>query len=169
MTPVLRPLDAADWERLRELRLFALRSEPGVFASNHARESAYDPAAWQTLLTAPGQQLYGLFAGDEMIGITGAVTSRDDPTGETALLVMSYIRPEYRRRGYSALFYAARLTWIRAQPQFRRVLVTHRASNEPSRRAIQRSGFVQIARNPQTWPDGAVEDEIHYELRLPQR
>ena len=99
-------------------------------------------------------------------GLTGVITARDDPSGETAMLVMSYLLPEYRGRGLSAAFYEARLAWLRERPRYTSVVVSHRRSNEPSRRANQRFGFVLVGSVPTEWPDGTVEDEVTYELRL---
>jgi RimJ/RimL family protein N-acetyltransferase len=99
-----------------------------------------------------------------MIGITAAFTWGEDR--ETALLAMSFIVPDYRRRGLSRMLYDARLAWIRQQPQFKRIIVSHRASNQASARAIQRYGFVPTGRSLRNWPDGSSEDEIQYELRI---
>jgi hypothetical protein len=41
-----------------------------------------------------------------------------------------------------------------------------RASNAASRRACERHGFMPVRTATRTWPDGATEDEIIYELRL---
>jgi len=60
----------------------------------------------------------------------------------------------------------ARLAWIRSQGVLRRIIVSHRASNEVSRRAIERHGFLPTRSAPRTWPDGTVEDELFYELRI---
>ncbi len=117
---------------------------------------------WRRRIAGAGCVIFGLFAGDDLIGITGVVTDRDDPTGKTAVLVMSYIRPAYRGRGLTAQLYEARLNWIASQPQFTRTIVSHRASNEASARAIRRHGFTVIDRMPRTWPDGTTEDEVRY-------
>ena len=109
-------------------------------------------------------RVFGLFSGGYLIGITGVFTSRHDPTGATALLGMSYIIPGYRRRGLSVLFYEIRLAWIESRPQFARVTVSHRLSNEASRRANQRFGFHLTSRTPNVWPDGTNEEEVCYEL-----
>jgi RimJ/RimL family protein N-acetyltransferase len=124
------------------------------------------PEQWQDWIGGPGHQVFGLFDGDRLAGITAVFTSREDPSGETALLAMSFIRPEYRGQGLSAAFYDARLAWVRAHPQFRRVVVSHRQSNEPSRRANQKQGFEFVRRLPRVWPDGGIEDEVFYELRI---
>ena len=163
----MRPLERSDWPALKAIRLRALHTEPGVFFSSHAVEAGASDEVWQRLAAGgDGLQVFGAFDGSELIGITGVFTHRDDPTGATAALGMTYLRPEYRGHGLSALFYETRLRWIREQPRFSRVAVSHRRSNEASRRAIRRARFVRIGESARTWPDGGVEDEVRYELQL---
>jgi RimJ/RimL family protein N-acetyltransferase len=162
----IRPLVETDWLRFRDLRLHALRTEPGVFFSSYEREAAFEPAEWRARLTGPGKRVFGLFADAELIGITGIVTSADDPSGATAELVMSYILPHYRGRGFSSLLFETRLRWATAQPQFTTVRVSHRHSNQASRLAIERHGFVLVGRAPRLWHDGCLEDEVIYQLSL---
>lgn len=166
MAVTVRALEPAEWSAFRELRLHALRTEPGVFASSYAAESPLDEAEWRRRTTGEDRQTFGAFDGERLVGITGVVTARDDPSGETAMLVMSYLLPEYRGRGLASAFYEARLAWLRERPRYTCVVVSHRHSNEPSRRANQRFGFVPVASVPTQWPDGTVEDEVTYELRL---
>lgn len=163
----IRALDPAEWRMLRDFRLHALRSAPGAFALSHDACAAWTEGAWRAEISAPTHQIFGLFDGEKLIGITAAFTWRGDPTGQTALLAMSYIEPDYRGRGLSNTLYDARLDWIRRScRRFRAVRVSHRASNEASRRANQRHGFVKRGSEPFTWPDGTIEDEVHYELTL---
>jgi RimJ/RimL family protein N-acetyltransferase len=166
MPVTMRPLERSDWRALKDLRLHALRTEPGVFFSSHDREVAASDEVWQSLAAGEGVQIFGAFDGSTLVGITGVFTHRDDPTGSTAGLGMTYLRPEYRGRGLSAVFYETRMQWIREQPRFTRVAVSHRRSNEASRRAIRRAGFSPAGAEPHTWPDGAVDDDVHYELSL---
>jgi RimJ/RimL family protein N-acetyltransferase len=160
----IRALDASDWRALRELRLLALQTEPGVFFASYDGEVGLPEDEWQRRIAGAGCIVFGLFAGSDLIGITGVVADRDDPSGQTAVLVMSYIRPAYRGRGLTVLLYDARLKWIASQPQFTHTIVSHRASNEASGRAIRRHGFSFIDRITRTWPDGTTEDEVRYRL-----
>jgi RimJ/RimL family protein N-acetyltransferase len=161
---VIHPFERSEWEIFRSLRLQALRDEPGVFAASYDFVAALSPQDWQDTIQGPGHQVFGLFDEAVLIGITAAFTWQEDSSGETALLAMSFILPEYRAQGLSRLLYQARLDWIRAHSQFKRVVVFHRESNETSRRAIQRHGFSPVRRIPNTWPDGTTEDQILYEL-----
>jgi RimJ/RimL family protein N-acetyltransferase len=163
---VIRALQPSEWETLREFRLESLKAAPGVFSISYEAVAAQSPEDWKALAKGPDHQVFGLFDEDRIIGMTGVFRYGEDATGQTAQLVMSFILPQYRGRGLSSMFYDARLAWIRAQPQFRRVLVSHRKSNETSRRANQRHGFVQTKTAPHTWPDGETEDEVFYELEI---
>jgi RimJ/RimL family protein N-acetyltransferase len=163
----LRELTAADWRALRALRLHALQSEPGLFFTPYAIEVDHDEAWWIALAGGDAtHQLFGFFDADRLVGMSGVFRDRDDPSGRTAVLGMSYIMPEYRGTGLVARLYAARLAWARAHPEFMRAIVGHRRSNEPSRRAIARSGFVSTGTRPHHWPDGSDEDYVAYEMVL---
>jgi GNAT superfamily N-acetyltransferase len=160
----IRPLLPSEWKMFRDLRLHALKSEPGVFESTYAQAATRSEADWRALLAPEKQQIFGLFNGDKLIGISAVFTSRNDEA--TAQLVMHFILPEYRGKKLSRLFYEAGLDWARSRKIFRRVIVAARASNTPSLGAMTAAGFQPTHRETQTWPDGATEDEIWYELRL---
>jgi RimJ/RimL family protein N-acetyltransferase len=166
MEATVRALGIADWPDFRRIRLEALLSDPGAFHSNHAAELGRADDHWRRLIAAPGQRVFGLFAGGALAGIGAVLSHRDDPSGRTALFGMSYIRREYRGCGFARLLHEARLDWVRSQPQFRAVQVSHRASNLASGRAIARSGFAFLGRVERVWPDGIAEDELLYELTL---
>ncbi len=162
----MRPLGENDWTEVRRLRLEALQSDPGLFFSSHAAELDRPPDDWRRLVSTPSQCVFGIFVDGELVGITAVFTHRDDATGQSALLGMSYLRAEHRGKGLARLLYDRRLDWIRARPRFRVAKVSHRASNVASERAILRSGFTLVGRVPRTWPDGTSEDELLYELKL---
>jgi RimJ/RimL family protein N-acetyltransferase len=162
----IRALSSEEWPSFQEFRLHALREARSVFGSSYEVEATRTPQEWQDLVSGPSQQTFGLFAEERLVGITAVLPWKNDPAGETAVMAMSYILPEYRGRGFSRLHYEARLDWIREHPRFKRVVVSHRKSNESSRRAIQRHGFRLTHRVPRLWHDGTTEDEIFYELLL---
>lgn len=163
----LRELVAADWQALRELRLQALRNAPGMYFSNYAAEVGHPDTHWIALATGDEEhQLFGLFDGERLVGITAVFVDRDDPSGHTAALGMSYVSPDCRGCGHGAMLYDARLAWARARPQFARAVVGHRRSNVASRRLIERFGFRWTRDKPYHWADGTDEDHVGYELRF---
>ncbi len=163
----IRELRTDDWLALRELRLHALRSELGLFFKHPDEEAALSEDEWRALAGgSDARQVFGLFDGERLVGITGTFRDGDDPTGQTVGFGMSYLLPEYRGRGFASLFYETRLAWVRARPHFRRVTVGHRRSNDASSRSIKKFGFRWIADIPHRWPDGSDEDDVCYELLL---
>jgi RimJ/RimL family protein N-acetyltransferase len=157
----IRPLDASEWPAFKTFRLGALKAAPGMFATSYDEAAARSPEAWQANIAGPCHQVFGLFDGTHLIGITGVFGRAD-----TAFLVMSFILPAYRKRGLSAMLYQARLDWIRARGKFKRAVTTIRASNEVSQRVCRAFGFTCIGREARTWPDGSTEDELISELRM---
>jgi GNAT superfamily N-acetyltransferase len=164
----IRPLGEDDWEAFKTLRLHALRSEPRVFSRRYEDEAGLSDAEWRAMAgnADPERCIFGLFAGSEMIGLTAIFTDWDDPTKRTAVLAMSFLLSPYRGRGLSRLFYETRLDWARARGSITRVRVSHRRSNDASRRANQRYGFRHVTAVDRLWPDGTTEPDVSYELIL---
>lgn len=162
----IRPSNSSEWQTFRDFRLAALRAAPGVFAASYESDVALSENAWRETIAGADHQVFGLFANANLIGITAVFAWNGDPTGQAAILAMSFIVPEFRGRGLSRLLYDARIDWIRSKPQFKRIVVSHRLTNDVSRRANQRYGFKQTHTSLRVWPDGTSEDEIWYELRL---
>jgi RimJ/RimL family protein N-acetyltransferase len=147
--------------------LHALRTEHGLFFRSYDEEAPLSDDHWIALATGDeSRQVFGLFDGQELIGISAVYTDRDDPSGRTAGFGMSYVLPAYRCQGLGARLYEARLAWVRSRPTFVRVTVGHRRSNEASRHAILRSGFRHTHDIPHRWPDGTDEDDVCYALSL---
>ena len=166
MTVTLRRLGPADWRALRAVRLRALADAPGNFFRSLVEDAAQPDTHWQAMLANPASAIFGAFDGELIVGLTGAFTDRDDPSGATAAFGMTWLDPAYRRQGVSQRYYEARIAWARAQG-YARIEVGHRASNAASGAAMRRAGFRMIGRRPHPWPDGVVEDDVLYELALP--
>lgn len=165
MTVFVRRLTPEDWQENKAIRLEALAECPGNYFTSLAEAQARSEGDWRAMLDSPTLTVFGLYDGDALAALTAIYIADEDPTGKTAGFAMSYIRPAWRGQGHAATLHKARLDWARANGMTR-VIVSHRASNEPSRRAIERSGFTRISARPHLWPDGVKEDDIQYELML---
>ena len=163
---VIRKFREADWKLFADLRLRALRSDPAVFGSTFEAEHAQADAEWKKAVADERSAIFGLFCDAEPIGVSAISLWRDDPTEETAILWGTWIDPAHRGSGLSEMLYEARLEWARERKSLARVIVSHRESNEPSRRANQKFGFVRKGESLRVWPDGKSEAEYHYELLL---
>ena len=163
---VLRCLTEPDWQQLRDLRLLALRTEPGVFSATHAVEAGKDQAWWQARVHSDRHQVFGAFFGQELVGTIGIFTDWGDSSDTTAMIGMLFVATAHRGTGLSRRLFDAALGWVRSRQHFLRVAVGHRASNQPSMQAILRQGFVEQSRTSHLWPDGTTEDEVTYLLEI---
>jgi hypothetical protein len=80
----IRPFDPNEWRLFREFRLEALKAAPGVFATSYDEAAARSPQEWQDTIKGHAHQVFGLFDGQILIGITAVFTWRGDPSGQTA-------------------------------------------------------------------------------------
>lgn len=168
MAVIIRQLQEQDWQTFKSMRLKALQKHADVFASPYEKEFAEPDSWWQETLDGKGKAVFGIFDGESMVGFTGIFTARIDPAGQTAVLAMSYIEPQYRGQRLSKLFYQARIDWAVIQPQLKKLIVSHREGNESSRRANQAFGFVLDNKEHKLWPDGTEALEWNYILDLNQ-
>lgn len=151
---MIRQVETADWERLREVRLRALEDSPWAFASTHERELAFTDEVWRERATPSG-------------GVPGASTSfaaerngrfdalvsgfvSDDPT--TVFLVAMWVAPDLRGRGVGAQLVEAVTDWARAHGA-ERVCLSVEAGNDSAFRLYTRCAFIQPS----------VEHELPYE------
>ena len=160
----IRRLLPYEAEAYRAIRLEALQTEPGIFGNSYAKESDFPDEQWQARVSNPHGAVFGLYHGEELVGLTGIVVDAEvDPV--TGYMTQSYIRPEHRGRRLSRMLYDARIAWARERG-LKRLTIGHRESNAVSKAANQRYGFRYMHREEQLWSDGGREAMVYYELEL---
>lgn len=165
MSVTIRPLVPAEWEAFRDIRLRALAESPGNFFAALAQARDGPQGRWLEMLESDDGVIFGLFDGSTLIGLTAVYVDRAIAARDTAGLGMTWVEPAWRGKGLSRPIYAVRIAWARQQG-LRRIIVSHRDGNEPSRRAMLAAGFRETGRAPHDWPDGARVDNISYVLAL---
>ncbi len=158
----LRPLTPNDAQTFRAMRLKALKNHPGFFSTPLDKVSGQEDEYWQTLLDGKGKQIFGLFAGETLIGIAGIFKEDAD---NSAGLHMVYIEPDFRGRKLTRPLYEACIEWARKN-NFKYAYVSHREGNEESKHAIMRFRFDPISIQDKTWPDGKIAKDHVYRLEL---
>lgn len=153
----------SQWELYKSIRLEALQTNPEVFASSYAKEMLYTQENWISFLADSTQAIFGLWKQGQIVGVTAVALHRDDPN--KAILYATFIREEHRGRGLSRLFYEARIEWARSQG-CAAVVVSHRQGNDASMAANQRHGFIYTHTEQTQWPDGRIDNELMYSLKL---
>lgn len=160
----IRALTPDDCDALIAIRLEALEKHPNYFCATLVETKKLSKDNWLERINSKTSKIFGLFDGDDLAGITGIYTPEEKPN--TGVLVMSYIKPEYRGKGHSALFYEARINWALEQSHLEIVKVSHRGGNKPSEAAIKNHGFKPAGSQDIDWPDGTRDTEYMYELDL---
>lgn len=162
----IRQLAPDDWQQFRDIRLAALKECEGVYLAPYQDTLNHPQSYWKETLHGNDRAIFGLFDADKNIGLGSIFTSKDDPSGQTGILAMGYIIPEYRGQGLSKMLYEARLNWAQNHPIIEKIEVSHRAGNEASRRANQAYGFQPTGQKTVTFGDGQQDIDYTYVLHL---
>ena len=164
----LRALNQDDFKEFRLMRIQALEQHPGYFCAKVDDARSHPDSYWLETLDGQGKCVFGLFdsKSDKMVGITAVFTWREDPSGTTGVMAMSYIAPDYRGKGYADLFYEARIDFAKEHKPWTQLTIGHRAGNERSRKAMLRHGFIFTHKKLIQWPDGTEDFEGIYKLDL---
>jgi GNAT superfamily N-acetyltransferase len=160
----IRQFTTDETEQYKAMRLEALQLAKGMFGNSHEYEAAFTPEQWLARVNNPSGACFGLYYGDELIGITGIVVT-DTGKPEEAYMTQSYIRAAFRGKGLSKILYEARFNWARNHG-IKTLKIGHRRSNLSSKAANQRYGFQYTHAEERTWPDGVSEEMLYYELKL---
>jgi ribosomal protein S18 acetylase RimI-like enzyme len=94
---MIRLLTTADAAQYREVRLEGLRLHPEAFSSTFERENE-QPLSWFEERITNGN-VFGAFAGDELVGVAGCWPQEGPKVSHKALLWGMYVRPAARNGG----------------------------------------------------------------------
>jgi ribosomal protein S18 acetylase RimI-like enzyme len=125
-----------DWERVRAVRLAALRASPDAFSSTYDRESIQPPDWWiERLGSGPATTFIGAGADPQCIGVLAPYGDFPD-----CGLYAIWVAPESRGTGLSDALLHAALAHARARG-FARVLLDVGVENTQAIRLYERHGF----------------------------
>jgi hypothetical protein len=103
-----RRIKPDEWQIFSDLRLRSLKECAASLGVNHEQECGLTREQWQAWLVNENKPAFGLFADDKLIGITGLFLDSESNIG---YLGGSYIIPDYRGCGLSALLNRTRIEW----------------------------------------------------------
>lgn len=95
-------------------------------------------------LANPDYRYFGLFDGDEPVGVGWVFKFRSERHGEIAFLDTVHIRPDYRGRALTDLIYASAQQALAATTDFNTLVADAEASNGRICRGLLRAGFNQV-------------------------
>jgi ribosomal protein S18 acetylase RimI-like enzyme len=138
---VIRRVDTEDWEKLRDVRLRALATDPGAFLETHAEASAFSREHWRQRATPSESQAAFLLEDAGMVGCFVA----DDP--RVVFLVGMWVAPERRGTGAARELVDHVLEWARAH-NAERVALSVEGDNDRAARLYEKCGFVETLEPP---------------------
>ncbi|GEA88746.1 GNAT family N-acetyltransferase [Cellulomonas cellasea] len=155
MTAAVARLDEDDWERLAEIRLRALRSDPEAFASSLAREELFREQHWRMRLRSSPWWLV-TEEGSEAVGLACLIEEPGSPSTDRHVVAL-WVAPEARRRGVgTALLDAVEREALGAGAETLSLWV--REDNAAALRLYDGLGFEPTGeRHPVPGHDGLVE------------
>ena len=151
------------WERVRAVRLRALRDAPDAFGMTLAQEQARTPASWRERLTDPAAATFLAVDGQADVGLIVGRAYEGEP-GAAGLFAM-WVAPARRGRGIAQGLVDAVVAWARAGG-FRRVLLDVGDENAPAVRLYAQKGFVPTGVTGCVSPDRAHVREHQRALDL---
>jgi len=137
ITPRLNACPAGDEDRLRHIRLRALRDAPEAFETTFAEAKARPFENWQQQL----EQLATFVAVADDLDIGMARGARHDVRDDTAYLISMWVASEGRRRGVGSALIEAVAAWAREQG-FKRLLLDVAEGNAAALALYTEAGFV---------------------------
>ena len=153
-------MEVGEGARLRELRLAALRSDPGAFGSSFEREEAYEPLHWEMLAGGPG----AVFVGGDWDGMAGVYLQQQEPR-----LWGMWVAPSARGRGLGRALAEAVTGWARDR-SFARLRLGVTAAAPEAARLYERLGFAATGTvTPLPSDQSLCEHELALELHPPPR
>ncbi len=145
------------WERVREVRLCALRDAPDAFARTLPEEEAQPREFWQERLASPEAAIFIATLGEADVGIVGGAPFLEREGA--ARLGGMWVARAARGLGVGDRLVDAVVDWARAAG-YARVVLDVGDTNMPAIRLYERKGFKSTGRTT-TLPDPRTHVREH--------
>ena len=133
----IQRLDINDWQRLKQLKLAALKDAPQAFASTHKDAKKYVETDWRRQIDEFAT-FVAIDDGNDL-GMVRGVPSNADP--RTAFLISMWVAPNGRGKGVGEMLIGAVLNWAR-QSGFARMELDVVDDNAPAIALYERCSFL---------------------------
>jgi ribosomal protein S18 acetylase RimI-like enzyme len=147
------------WQEFKEIRMEALRLEPVAFAEQFIVQADKPDSDWKRRLVREYPARLKLFMeiDGKLVGTIGSFCEKEDP--HTATIIMVYVRPEFRGRGYGKLMFLDILERLSKLPEINKLKLSVAASQIPAYEMYKSLGFKEVGRQK----DEITVDGIKYD------
>jgi ribosomal protein S18 acetylase RimI-like enzyme len=153
----VRHVRAHEADRLRDIRLLALKTDPSAYGSTYERELDHPPSWWAYGASRSDEGVQRYFVVEEEEAWLGlALVREDDEAPGDAVINAMWVAPEARGRGAGRMLCDACVTWA-AEHGLPVVRLSAKVFNGPAISLYESCGFVR---------EGIVEDEYVFARRL---
>ena len=163
----LRPLSEIDAQPYKAIRLRAIADAPAAVWPTIEEERAWPVAQVAALLRVTAHQvIFGAFAGQELIGVTGLRRETVRQAEHTGFVWGVFVDPVYRRQGTARRLFAAVLAQAKATDVIQIPLCVN-TENVAAGNLYRSLGFESFGIKPRVLRIGeCFYDEAHGMLRL---
>jgi ribosomal protein S18 acetylase RimI-like enzyme len=141
----IREVRPTEWRSLKRLRLRALETDPGAFASTLAEERGRPDTAWQEWAAegwgVGAQATLVAIDGDRWLGMGVCVIPEAEPRSATVYAM--WVDPVARRQGIGQKLLQALTNWASSHSA-ERLLLTVTEGNSAAVRLYEAAGFEEI-------------------------
>lgn len=137
-----RLLDGADWATYRAIRLAGL-ADSGDY-DRQFKESTFDESYWCAEVTDLNNKKFGLFSGENIIGITIISFNQKFQSDYTCEFTGSYILKDYRNQKLGNMLFEARMSYLQNHGGASKVFTKVFNENIASQRVVERNNFTYV-------------------------
>ncbi|PLZ00772.1 N-acetyltransferase [Burkholderia sp. WAC0059] len=165
----IRPLDTSDAERYKTIRLLAVKTSPtSLWPTLEEVESLSIDEFADRLVSTETQAVFGAFALDTLVGITGVRRESLVQVRHQATIWGVFVDPEYRRNGIAQKLLNAATEHARQEWDCIQMKLYVNAENAAAKELYLSQGFVIVGMEPRALRVGDRfydEERMHKVLR----
>jgi ribosomal protein S18 acetylase RimI-like enzyme len=159
---VIRRVEPGDWERLRDVRLRALASDPDAFLETVENARTFPDEQWRVRARPSERRV--TFVYERAGAFDGMVTAFVGEDAETVYLVAMWAAPDLRGSGVARELVECVVAWSRGYGRSR-VVLSVANGNDRAARLYEKCGFGKLdARPPLPYEPGPGENFYVYTL-----
>ncbi|MEO6509175.1 MAG: GNAT family N-acetyltransferase [Patescibacteria group bacterium] len=138
-TITIQQLQSDEWKIFKNVRLEALKQNPGVFKEKYEEASTYHDSYWEEKLSAPHRIFLVARDREKYIGLAGAAPSNREEN--MAIIMRVSVDKEHRGKGIGKMLMKELLSKITVMPEVKTLKLWVEKDNIPAYNLYKGLGF----------------------------